>query len=72
MSEYNDFLIANQDKIEKNLSLAKTYFLGGKEKGNLDSQINEAKRDNFIQAMFDTVFLLTPIISSTFASIARF
>ncbi|PFD96104.1 hypothetical protein COE15_18025 [Bacillus cereus] len=72
MSEYNDFLIANQDKIEKNLSLAKTYFLGGKEKGNLDSQINEAKRDNFIQAMFDTVFLLTPILSSTFASIARF
>lgn len=72
IDEYCSFLIKNQDKIEKNLSLAKAYFMGGKEKANLDSQINEKQREDFIQAMFDTIFLLTPIISSTFASISRF
>ncbi|NUJ09637.1 AAA domain-containing protein [Bacillus paranthracis] len=72
MDEYCTFLIENQDKIEKNLTLARAYFLGGKEKTNLDSQINEKQREDFIQAMFDTIFLLTPIISSTFASVSRF
>ena len=71
MDEYCTFLIENQEKIEK-FNFSKGLFLGGKEKANLDSQINEKQRDDFIQAMFDTIFLLTPIISSTFASVSRF
>lgn len=71
MSEYVSFLINNRNVIEKNLLLAKSYFTG-ENSLTLDSQIEEEKKDNFIQSMFDTIFLVTPILSSTFAAVSTF
>ena len=62
MEEYSSFLITNKDKIKKNLSLAEEFLLKGRLKDNSE----------FVQAMFETIFLLTPIVSTTFASVQRF
>ncbi|MEY8345612.1 AAA domain-containing protein [Niallia circulans] len=66
--EYVRLLIKNKEELMHNLQLAELYFMN---KG-IEKRIEEGNRDNFIQTMFDTIFLITPILSSTFASMANF
>lgn len=72
MNDYHKFIYDNRDKIKKNVELAKTYFLNGRNKANLQRDMNSEQREQFIQTMYDTIFLLSPILSTTFASVARF
>ncbi|MCJ7841648.1 DNA2/NAM7 family helicase [Lederbergia sp. NSJ-179] len=70
MEQYEQFIYTHFEKIKKNMELAQQYIVNGRHP--LSEDINNEKRQAFIQAMFDTVFLISPILSSTFASIASF
>lgn len=62
MDEYVAFLNRNQKELKQNLKLAKSYFLNRK----------SVEHPQFVHSMFETIFLLSPIVSSTFAAIKTF
>lgn len=70
MKQYEAFIYDHFEEIKKNMYLAEAYFTG--KRNQLTKNMDREKHQSFIQAMFDTIFLLSPVISSTFASVARF
>lgn len=54
MDEYVAFLNRNQKELKQNLKLAKSYFLSRK----------SVAHPQFVHSMFETIFLLSPIVSS--------
>lgn len=70
MKQYEMFIYDHFEEIKKNVYLAEEYFTG--KRNQLTKNMDREKHQSFIQAMFDTIFLLSPVISSTFASVCRF
>src|SRR5699024_9594641 len=70
MKQYEMFIYDHFEEIKKNVYLAEEYFTG--KRNQLTKNMDRENQQSLIQAMFDTIFLLNPVISSTFASVCRF